>query len=463
MWYVWMASLCVGGLLSCNSDGGEDGLGTSKDAGELREKSDSTMGADSDSGRDVDVNTAPVALPFEIEVQLASELNPASPGTVAIVTWSVEGVSIDRAEIDFGLDMQYGMTAPVALADPEHRTVLLGMKPNRTYHFRVTVESGSDVYVSADHLIETGPATNLVTVSSEMILPGMHEPGFIITNQFSRQQGAVAFIIDSDGEIIWWYESDIGQLSRARMSYDGKYMWLVPDRGDYASDALEAIRMDTLASYFVEDAGASHDGTSVNSDVFAYINYGEGDCGSVFEVREDGALAEIFESSEYFPGLVPPECHMNALRYNEAEGLYTVSDRDHDIFLIDRQGEIHWQLSDIVDNTSYGAEHHGHQLLPDSIILFANLGGAGLSSAAIEFSLTDGREIFRYDPGVFSVWLGDVQRLPEGNTLVTFSVAGEIHEVDPDGNLVRRIEIGNTLGYSMWRPTLYGPPVDLLM
>ena len=77
-----------------------------------------------------------------------------------------------------------------------------------------------------------------------------------------------------------------------------------------------------------------------------------------------------------------------------------------------------------------------------------------------EFSLTDGTEIFRYDPGIFSVWYGDVQRLPGGNTLVTFSIAGVIHETDPDGNLLMEIR-GDIFGYAEWRSALYGPPSDI--
>jgi hypothetical protein len=42
---------------------------------------------------------------------------------------------------------------------------------------------------------------------------------------------------------------------------------------------------------------------------------------------------------------------------------------------------------------------------------------------------------------------------------VTFSIAGEMHEVDPDGNLVMEAS-GDSFGYASWRPTLYGPPAE---
>jgi len=57
-----------------------------------------------------------------------------------------------------------------------------------------------------------------------------------------------------------------------------------------------------------------------------------------------------------------------------------------------------------------------------------------------------------------SVILGDVQRLPNGNTLVTYSTVGEIHEVSPAGDLVQSLSITGPFGYASFRESLYGPP-----
>jgi hypothetical protein len=50
-----------------------------------------------------------------------------------------------------------------------------------------------------------------------------------------------------------------------------------------------------------------------------------------------------------------------------------------------------------------------------------------------------------------------VQRLPNGNTLATYSNQGVIHEVDAQGNLVQEIT-GPAVGFSMHRESLYGAP-----
>jgi hypothetical protein len=69
-------------------------------------------------------------------------------------------------------------------------------------------------------------------------------------------------------------------------------------------------------------------------------------------------------------------------------------------------------------------------------------------------------QTWKYEPGIDAAFGGDVQRLPNGNTLVTFSSAGEIHEVDPQGMLVQQHKwaIGNTVSYVEKRPSLYGGP-----
>lgn len=274
--------------------------------------------------------------------------------------------------------------------------------------------------------------------------------------------GSMVFILDSDGDVVWWYQSKVGLTPRARMSFDGKAMWLIPERTDFTGAEIERVSMDTLKSRVYDDLEASHDATVVaDGDVLAFIDYGsETDCPSVYELREDGTKVELFESSDYLPDMVLPDCHLNSIRYNKEKDLYTVSDRLTDIFAIDRRGKLQWRLDDIVSTDTYGGQQHGHQLLSNSILLFANLGGANSNSAALELSLTDGKELFRYDPGIFSIWYGDAQRLPRGNTLVTFSMAGKIHEVDPQGQLAMEVR-GQIFGYTEWRSSLYGPPADL--
>jgi hypothetical protein len=100
---------------------------------------------------------------------------------------------------------------------------------------------------------------------------------------------------------------------------------------------------------------------------------------------------------------------------------------------------------------------HNHHLLADSLLLFNNNGTNG--STAVEYSTTGNSTtpLFSYSSGTQSNTLGDVKRLGNGNTLVTYSNVGVIHEVNPSGQLVQSISTDG-VGYTLRRRTLYGPP-----
>lgn len=395
---------------------------------------------------------------FTVNHQLASDVEPSAPGTIGIVTWSVDLPAVVEARIEFGLDTTYGMAAPVDLAATDYRTLLLGMKPSKSYHFRITANDGSLNYLSDDFTIDTGPPTDLIDLDTFNVLDeGAREPGFIVASFWQGQANSIPFILDADGEVVWWYESGVNGIARARMSADGKNMWLVMANNN--GGAVQRVSMDTLEGQSYNQTTASHDITPVSGETMAFLDYGESDCDSIFEIDPSGTANEVFESEGVVQSM---GCHANALRYSETEDVYTLSDLNQDVLVINRAGSVEWRLSEITTggNSAWGGAQHGHHLLADSLLILANRGGDGNASAAVEYSLA-GQEIFRYESGDSTQNLGDVQRLPGGNTLVTFSNDGIIHQVDADANLVLEVDSGGqAFGYAVWRESLYGPPPD---
>jgi len=70
-------------------------------------------------------------------------------------------------------------------------------------------------------------------------------------------------------------------------------------------------------------------------------------------------------------------------------------------------------------------------------------------------------QIFSYDGGIANQIMGDVQRLPNGNTMVAYSTKGWVHEVSSTGTKLQTwqwMQAGQTIGYIEKRATLYGPP-----
>src|SRR4029078_1008439 len=86
-------------------------------------------------------------------------------------------------------------------------------------------------------------------------------------------------------------------------------------------------------------------------------------------------------------------CHGNALRYSKKENVYTFSDHMTDVLVVDRSGAVQWKPSQRVTggNAAWGGAQHGHQLLDDGILIFANNGAGANASQVVEYALDRSR------------------------------------------------------------------------
>lgn len=396
---------------------------------------------------------------FTVTSKLASAMDAKAPTTVGIVTWSVTTVTVKSAYIEFGLDTTYGMQAPVDVTLADFRTLLLGMKPSKTYHFRVVASDGSTQYASDDYTITTGAVTTAVKIGGFAVKQEMgRERGFIVTSYWAGTGSSVAFILDADGEIVWAYDTGMsGGIARARISYDGQNLWAVT--ADNGGQSIRRVGMDGMNAQTYTSTKSSHDIAAVSGSTMAYLDYSVS-CNDINEIDPSGTTKKIFTASPIFGS----QCHGNAVRYSQAEDQYTFSVVDKDVIRVSRTGEKLWSLADTVSggNSSWGAVNHGHHLLKDSILIFANKGGTNGASAMIEYDFM-GKKLTSYS-GATSANLGDVQRLPGGNTLIDFSNADVMQEIDSKGTVLVEITgsgSSNRFGYATWRPTLYGPSPDI--
>jgi hypothetical protein len=400
------------------------------------------------------------ACEFSIDARV-SEVIP----TVGIVTWSTTLDEVDAARIEFGLDEDYAHAAPVDLAEPEFRTVLLGMKADRTYQARVVAEQAGRECTSPDFTLRTGSLPNGLpptTVSNERT--AAPAPGFIIS---SFLLDGPAFILDADGDYVWWYGS--GEIGRAALSPDGKYMWyaavnVAGGAGSMKRVTLDGVSEQDLSAEFGE---VHHDFTILPDGTVAYLQH-DGELDRVVERAPDGSQRVAFSVSEVTGGTA--KNHANSLKYWPADESYTVSDLAQNAYVkVSRSGERRWLLGGAAsDFTGDGASwegQHGHQLLAEDRLLFFNNGPTGGTSSALEVALDFERmtatRVWEYPSDRRTLIYGDVQRLENENTLVTFSVSGILQEVNPEGELVRKLSfaLGGAVGYSAHQPSLY-PPVN---
>lgn len=441
----------TGGASAGGGNGGAAGAGGASGAGGAAGASGGTGGGS--------VGTAG----FTIDVTLASEMKSSAPPTVGIVTWSVDAPGITSAHIDFGQDTGYGMAAPVDLAAESYRTLLLGMKPETTYHFQVVASDGTTTYQSEDQTVTTGAAPTFNPITSVSVENAQAlTRGFFVTSFWRNGSTDIPFIFDTDGDLVWWYTvpQNTSGISHARMSADGQSIWCVNETLQGAP--LQRVSIDGLTTQ-TYNVVASHDITAVSGDTMAFLEYGESDCDSIFEINNAGTTKEVFESSNVTgtPGSLM-SCHGNAVRYSMTEDAYTFSDHRQDVAVVSRTGELLWKLTDKVSggNSAWGGSQHGHQLLDNSLLIYANDGASNGQSQAIEYGL-DGSLIKKFTSAGNATNFGDVQRLANGNTIITYSTSSLIQVVDPNDALVFEIHGAGSFGYLEFRESLYGLPLDI--
>ena len=99
----------------------------------------------------------------------------------------------------------------------------------------------------------------------------------------------------------------------------------------------------------------------------------------------------------------------------------------------------------------WARQHEPVPLPSGRLLVFDNRGGVGASARVIEVDPADGQVAWRVE-GLVSPEAGSVQRLDNGNTLITESERGRALEVAPDGEIV----------WEMWSPHRTGRDSELV-
>jgi hypothetical protein len=411
----------------------------------------------------------------------ANEVSAAIP-TVGVVEWSLAGAPPEAAKIVYQLKnadpalLNRGGEAPVPRADANHRTLLLGLKQSRDYTFHIEATRGGATCASPEYALPTtGSLAGAPTVGVSVALPAKRQPGFMVTSSGTFAPDS-AFIVDADGEIVWSFAGPLSTC-RAHMDYEGKNMWMITCNPINEQGEMRYVSMDGLESQ--ENVPgfetAHHDFTVLPGGKVAALSWNSpaNEPPSDLLIRSaDGQVTTGFtiDASVYRSDAF----HANAVHYLPGDDSFTIADRDANVVVeVSAAGAVQWQLGGSCAGAPAGAHcsaqswqvNHGHHLLDDGTLLLFNNTDTQAPAHVLEFQLNDTPSALtatlkRDDTGrAASATLGDVQRLPGGNTLITYSNAGQIVELDPDWNAVQTFSV--RVGYATWRPTLYGPPPRL--
>ena len=403
------------------------------------------------------------------------------------MTWSTTLPNVASAQIDFGLTASYGMTAPVDLAQPSYRTLLLGMKSSRTYHYRITATNGSGDCQSPDYTIATGALANglvkpTVTTNNASALAG----GFLITGQYVQNANGSApgYILDSDGDIVWWYNIE-DYVTGVVMDYAGTHMWINNHPPNLADAKVHRVSMDGMTD---EDLSSqmyelSHQLTVLPDETVAFYaaDSGTDGCSDIKERAPNGTVRTIVNSQKALG--TTGQCHVNNIQYSSQDDTLVFSDHIHcAVAKIKRSdGSVVWILNGATKTftgDSWLGSEHGIQILGlDDFLIFNNNSrsiagttipqsmGTGDGSGALEIKLDLSAKT------VTKIWsykatgttyqtdvMGDLQRLANGNLVIAFGGKGIIQEIKPDGTVLQEMRTTANFGYIQKRATLYGPP-----
>jgi hypothetical protein len=409
----------------------------------------------------------------------SNKLSTAIP-TVGIIEWSYSK-DVTSAHIEFGPQGSATvMKAPVDLKEPNYRTLLLGMKQQKSYVFRIVVNTGADTCVSDDYNLTTGTLSNAPKITKSGSGTSSMTGGFIVTttgNGWGTGGGGtpMAVIFDLDGDVVWAASAPKG-TGRNHMSWDGKDMWVnnanVGNANPSTAGEMRCISMDGLNVQNKVNglSGAHHDFTVTPKNEVVTIAYtSSGSSSQILARAANGTISTLVAdvSTLYKPS---GDCHPNYIQYYPSDDCFIISDRNPNLFVkFKRDGTLVWQFGgSSPKGKSFSVSvswqvNHGFELEADGRFVFFNNGSGGGSSKIQEFVLNESTmsatKSWEKNTNGSSMSLGNVQRVPNDHYLVTVSNAGKMEEFDNARNVVRTFSTGE-FGYSEFRMSLYGPPVD---
>jgi hypothetical protein len=415
-------------------------------------------------------------------VTLMSATPSTKISTVGIVTFTTSLSKPTEGHIDFGLDGSYGMTAPVDFTQTNNKTLLLGMKASKTYHFNISVTDGSNTCTSGDQTIMTGALPNgglptlQITTNNKAALYG----GFLVTGSYSGSKYQ-SFILDGDGEYVWFW-NDGSDGCGTRMSYDGKYMWInngnVPD----SKAVAHRVSMDGMDDTDMSNALAhlSHQVTPLPDGSVAFYATGSNGCDDVKllppNATNSTTAMTVVNAKTAHGG--SGMCHLNNIEYDASDDTLVFSDLDNVCLTkVKKTGETVWVwggtngvTSTISGDAWSGGEHGFHIVSATDWLVFNN--NSPNSSMALEFTLdptakkSTKKWSYTANPALKVMVLGDVQRMTDngptgagkGNTIVDYGTGNTIQEVDASGTMLQQIKSQYPFGFMEKRFSLYGKP-----
>ena len=410
---------------------------------------------------------------------LEVELSPAVE-TVAIARWSTDQAELGR--VRWGRDGAWeGELEEEGASEGDgasegsttHELVVAGLYPDQVYDFQVRADGD---WSRRSVRLETGsPPARLAQLDAEGDPGAFH--GYLPLAMIGVSPGIQ--VVDATGEVVWY-------AALSDPTHQARRVWYLPrDRrflvnaqdGDEVGHLFE-IPLDGSEQREIPVEEHHHDFLVLPDGDLLLLGRDERELDGAM-VRGDRLIRQAPDGSRQTvwstwdaldPTLLPIDeegdwTHANAIDHYPERGLVLVSLRNMDgiLALDDQTFELQWALGGplgtlSLDEASAFKRQHQFELLDDNrLVVFDNHsvatddGGARVVAFQLDMEAGTATELWRYhhDPSLRVEALGNVDWLSTGSTLITWSTAGEVQVVDPEGVVEWQLntQVGAGLGF----------------
>ncbi len=406
-------------------------------------------------------------------------------------------------------------------ATSEHYFFLWGMRENRDYKIEIYDSENDELLATAEFHSGNAPDYLPPMYPGEKNLEKTAE-GFVLFQYAAtayEQVFPVAVMVDTDGEVVWYYEYEKWYLSSfGDVAWDPEkqtiLIGLLKDSVAYDSLAEEAIEIDLegnivwkspeIMSYYYGPGSWNHAYYKMKdgSVAFPQVVYDGCIVGDRIVNLDADSYAELW-SWDYRDYFEKPDCsantggdvwldwtHTNSVSMFKEEGIVYVNSRNFStLFKIDMSsGAIIWRLGKDGDFTFVGDKENpwfelAHEpeingVNGNKVIFFDNGTAERGFSRIVEYAIDEtnmtAEMIFEFDgkdlgKGWWSEYWGDADRLENDNIFVTagfydMQQTSRFFEVTHEGEVVWELflERNNDWQISLYKADKFVPPLEFL-
>jgi len=417
--------------------------------------------------------------PSDVRAEPAADI-----ATVVQVSWRTDVAT--RGYVEYGPGPDMASSTPLEPTPSlEHAQLLLGLRAETPYSFRVVSWDGREALASEVQSLSTGGIPSDFPAFAQA---GVGLEGYVVLPLREPSPGVV--IVDAEGAVVWYHLDASGlEPLRARLSADkSSVLYNETSMGDDPSEtsAIVRVALDGSTARSLQVPFLAQDFLELPNNTLAALTSEPRDDGlrddSIVEVDAAGNVTRVWSVSDCFdPAQIPGDgsaggwARANALDYVDAadptERAYYVSLRNFSsiVKILPETGECSWVLGTTAGTIELAADSRAfvHQSGFDvygNRLLVMDDGLASDASQVVEYELDlkagTAAELQRYaEPSGSNVGeLGGATRLVDGRWFIDWAGLGRA-ELVKDGASVWQLSADRAaFGYATLAETLYAAP-----